>query len=50
MIENDDLQKIVSVVATKEDIQDMKDDINGLKDVVRSLVLEIDKMVVFSSQ
>lgn len=38
MLDYKDIQKIISVVATKEDIKELKEEINNLKEIVQSLV------------
>lgn len=43
MLDDKDIQKIISVVATKEDIRDLKQYVNGLREMTQSLVLSVDK-------
>lgn len=45
MLTNEDIQKIVEVVATKEDIKDLKQDIDGLREQVQALTISVDKLV-----
>ncbi len=45
MLTNEDIQKIIAVVATKEDVRDLKQDVDGLRESVQALVLSIDKLV-----
>lgn len=45
MLDEKDIQKIISVVATKEDIKDLKQDVDGLKEMTQALVLSVDKLV-----
>ena len=37
MLTNEDIQKIIEVVATKEDIKEIKEDINGLREAVQAV-------------
>jgi predicted nucleic acid-binding Zn-ribbon protein len=45
MLTDEDITKIVSVVATKEDIRDLRQDMNGLRESIQSLVISVDKLV-----
>jgi len=45
MLTNEDIQKIIEIVATKEDIQDLKQDVNALREIVQSLAVSVDKLV-----
>jgi len=45
MLTNEDIQKIISVVATKEDVESLKQDVNGLRESIQSLVISVDKLV-----
>lgn len=45
MLDDKDIQKIVSLVATKEDVQEIKEELSGLKEIVQSLTVSVDKLV-----
>lgn len=45
MLTQEDIQKIVEVVATKDDIKDLKQDVDSLKESVQSLIISVDKLV-----
>lgn len=45
MLTDQDIQKIISVVATKEDIQDLKEDVAGLRESVQALTISVDRLV-----
>lgn len=45
MLTDEDIRKIIEVVATKEDVRGMKEDINGLRESVQALILSVDKLV-----
>jgi len=45
MLTSEDIAKITSVVATKEDIEDIKKDINGLRESIQALTISVDKLV-----
>ena len=42
---DEDIVKITSVVATKEDIEDIKKDVNGLRESIQALTVSVDKLV-----
>ena len=42
MLTNEDINKIISVVATKEDIVDIKKDMSGLRESVQALIISVD--------
>ena len=44
MLNNEDIQKLIDVFATKEDLEDLKQDITGLRDSVQTLTVSIDKL------
>ena len=44
MLTNEDIQKIIEVVATKEDVNDLKQDIAALRESVQALTISIDKL------
>lgn len=45
MLTDEDIAKITSIVATKEDVEDIKKDINGLRESVQALAISVDKLV-----
>jgi predicted nucleic acid-binding Zn-ribbon protein len=45
MLTNEDVKKLIEVLATKEDIKDLKQDVDGLREIVQALVVSIDKLV-----
>lgn len=45
MLTNEDIQKIINIVATKEDIKDLKEDVSGLRESVQSLILSTDRLI-----
>jgi len=44
MLTNEDIQKIIEVVATKEDVRELKEDLSGLRESVQALTISIDKL------
>jgi len=44
MLTNEDIIKLSEVLATKEDIKDLRQDIDGLRETVQSLVVSVDKL------
>lgn len=45
MLTNKDIQKLMEVLATKEDVKELKQDVNGLREMVQTLVISVDKLV-----
>jgi len=45
MLTTEDIQKLSEVLATKEDIKDLKSDMNALRELVQALTLSVDKLV-----
>lgn len=45
MLDEKDIQKLLEVLATKEDIKDLNQQFNGLQEMVQSLVVSVDKLV-----
>ena len=45
MLTNEDITKIASIVATKEDVRDLKQDVSGLRESVQTLTVSVDKLV-----
>ncbi|MBM3251091.1 MAG: hypothetical protein FJZ07_02560 [Candidatus Nealsonbacteria bacterium] len=45
MLTSEDIVKITSVVATKEDIEDIKKDINGFRELIQALTISVDSLV-----
>ncbi len=44
MLEEKDIQRMIGIFATKEDIKDLKEDLIGLREAVRSLTVSVDKL------
>ncbi len=42
MLTDQDIKQLASVLATKDDIADLKQDIDGLKESVQALIISID--------
>lgn len=45
MLDTQDIQKLVEVLATKEDFHSVKDDPNSVKDILGNLVTATDRLV-----
>ena len=45
MLEDKDIQKLIEVFATKEDIKDLKQDIAGLREQIQALTVAVDRLV-----
>lgn len=45
MLTDEDIKKIAEVCANKEDIREMRDYVNGLKEITQALVASVDKLV-----
>ncbi len=45
MLTNEDITKIASIVATKEDVEDLKQNIIGLQESIQALIVSVDKLV-----
>jgi hypothetical protein len=45
MLEPQDIQKLIEVLATKEDFSSVKDDLNSVKDILGNLVTATDRLV-----
>lgn len=45
MLDDKDVQKLLEVLATKEDIRDLNQKFNGLQEMVQSLVVSVDRLV-----
>ena len=45
MLTNEDIQKLTSVLATKDDIKELKQDIDGLRENIQILVVSVDGLV-----
>jgi predicted nucleic acid-binding Zn-ribbon protein len=44
MLTNEDIQKLIEVMATKEDVKDLKEDMTALRESVQALAVSIDKL------
>lgn len=42
---NEDITKLLSVLATKEDIGELKQELSGLREAVQALTISVDKLV-----
>jgi uncharacterized coiled-coil DUF342 family protein len=45
MLDNTDIQKLMEVLATKDDVRELKQDFDSLREMVQSLVVSVDKLV-----
>lgn len=45
MLTEQDIKKLLEVLAAKEDIIELKQDINGLRETAQALVVSVDKLV-----
>ncbi|OGZ65027.1 MAG: hypothetical protein A2998_01880 [Candidatus Staskawiczbacteria bacterium RIFCSPLOWO2_01_FULL_37_25b] len=45
MLDDKDIQKLMEVLATKDDVKEIKEDLNGLREMVQSLVIAVDNLV-----
>jgi len=45
MLTEEDIKKLLEVLATKKDIGELKQDIDGLRETVQTLVVSVDKLV-----
>jgi archaellum component FlaC len=45
MLTDEDIQKLAGVLATKDDICEIKEDLNGLRESVQSLTISVDRLV-----
>jgi len=45
MLDDKDVQKLVSILATKEDVKEMKQDITDLRELVQGLIVSTDNLV-----
>ncbi len=41
----EDIQKLMEVLATKEDVRDLKQDVDGLRESVQALTVSVDRLV-----
>ncbi|MBI4114686.1 MAG: hypothetical protein HY445_02490 [Candidatus Niyogibacteria bacterium] len=44
MLTDQDIQKIINVVATKEDVQEIKEEVSALKESIQALSVSVDKL------
>lgn len=44
MLEDKDIEKLVSVLATKADVKELKEDVSSLREIVQGLVVSTDNM------
>ncbi len=49
MITDTDIKKLSTVFATKQDVADIRDDVNGLKEIVQGLVIAVDGLTKTTS-
>ncbi len=45
MLDDNDIVKLMEVLATKEDIKELKEGFDGLQEMVQALVVSVDKLV-----
>lgn len=45
MLTDADIKKLLGVIATKDDIKELREDMSGLKESVQGLTIAIDKLV-----
>jgi len=45
MLDDKDIQKLMEVLATKEDVRGLKEDVDDLRESVQALTVAIDKLV-----
>lgn len=45
MLTNEDIQKLASILATKEDIKELRQDVDGLRETVQALAISVDGLV-----
>ena len=45
MLTDEDIKKLIEIVATKDDIKDLKQDIDGLRESVQALTVAVDRLV-----
>ncbi len=45
MLTNEDIKKLTSVLATKQDVQDLKEEFGGLKETVQALSVAVDRLI-----
>jgi uncharacterized coiled-coil DUF342 family protein len=44
MLTNEDVKKLLEVLATKEDIKELKEDMSGLRESVQALTVSVDRL------
>ena len=44
MLTSEDIQKLMEVLATKEDVQELRQDVEGLRDSVQELTTAVDRL------
>lgn len=45
MLDDKDIQKLVELLATKEDVKDLRQDLDGLRESVQGLTVAVDRLV-----
>jgi hypothetical protein len=45
MLDQEDIKKLVEVLATKEDVKEIRDDVDGLRESIQFLTTSIDSLV-----
>ena len=45
MLDSKDIKKLATILATKDDIDDLKKDLSGLRESVQVLTISVDKLV-----
>lgn len=44
MLTSEDIQKLMAVLATKEDVREVREDLEGLRETVHELTIAIDRL------
>jgi hypothetical protein len=44
MLENKDIEKLISLLATKEDVKEIRSDISDMREMLQGLMVATDKM------
>jgi len=42
MLTSEDIQKLIEALATKEDLNDVRQDVNGLRESIQSLIISVE--------
>lgn len=44
MLTNEDIQKLSEIVATKDDVEELKEKTNSLEESIQTLIISVDKL------